>query len=159
MIKYLGLLFSFTLLYSGETIYILPDQHSYCVHQLSQAIKNASGHILVISPSFNHSELKKVLLQAAKRGEKVTIIVKELHKDPLSMVQYDHINLNRASYTFENSTLIIDDTLVCTFSGAIEKERLKSTRSYIRCSDEQKKIELVRRSLNPLIEHSKPYLE
>lgn len=159
MIKLIGLLFTFTLLYSGETIYILPDQHSYCVHELSQAIKNASEDVLVISPSFNHTELKKGILQAAKRGKKITIIIKELHKDPLSMVQYDHVNLYHTSHAFDNSTLIIDNTLVCTFSGAIEEERLKYTRLHIRCSDDPREIELVRRSLKPLVTYSKPYLE
>jgi len=159
MIKLLGLLFTFTLLYGGETIYILPDQHSYCVHELNQAIKNASEEILVISPSFNHTELKKGILQAAKRGKKIIIIVKELHKDPLSMVQYDHVNLYRTSHAFDTSTLIIDNTLVCTFAGAIEEERLKSARLNIRCSDDLEKIELVRQSLKPLVTYSKPYLE
>jgi hypothetical protein len=153
MIKLLGLLFTFTLLYGGETIYILPDQHSYCVHELNQAIKNASEEILVISPSFNHTELKKGILQAAKRGKKITIIVKELHKDPLSMVQYDHVNLYHTSHTFDNTTLIIDNTLVCTFAGAIEEERLKSAHLNIRCSDD------LRQSLKPLATYSKPYLE
>jgi hypothetical protein len=159
MIKLLGLLFTFSLLYSKESVYHFPDQHSYCIHQLGQALKNASEHILLISPSFNHSELKKGILQAAKHGKKVTLVLYNLHKDPLSMVQYEHINLYRTSYTFDNSTIIIDNTLVCTFSGPIEEEEFSSVRSSIRCSDDPQKIEWIRRSLKPLINSAKPYLE
>ncbi|MDD2950885.1 MAG: hypothetical protein PHU29_08870, partial [Sulfuricurvum sp.] len=90
---------------------------------------------------------------------KITLIVKELHKDPLSMVQYNHINLYHIPYPFNTSTIIIDDTLVCTFPGAIEEEGFSSIHSTIRCSDEPKKIEWIRRSLQPLISSAKPYLE
>jgi len=159
MIKLLGLLFTFTLLYGKESVYLFPDQHSYCVHQLTQALKNTSERILVISPSFNHAELKKGILEAAKHGKKVTLVLYDLHKDPLSMVQYENIDLYRTSHPFHSSALIIDNTLVCTFSGPIEKENFSSTRSSIRCSDEPKKIEWIRRSLQPLINSAKPYLE
>jgi hypothetical protein len=159
MIKFLGLLFTFTFIYSEETIYILPDHHSRFIHQLGKALKKSSGEIIIVSPSLNHSELKKEILQSAKRGNNIKMILSDLRNDPLSMVQYDHINLYHTSYTFNNTTLIIDNSLVCTFSGTIEEDRLKSTRSHIRCSDEPRDIELVRRSLKPLMKYSKPYLK
>lgn len=160
MIKLLGLLFSFIFLYGDETIYILPDQQGRFVHQLSQAFKNSSQQILIASPRFNHTELKKGILQAAKHGNNVTMILCNLQNDPLSMVQYERINLYRyTAHPFDKSIIFIDNTLVCTLSGSIVKERLTSTRSHIRCSDERRDIESARHSLKALFVHSKLYLE
>lgn len=160
MIKLLGLLFSFTILYSGETIYILPDQQSRFVHQLGQALKSSSEKIVVVSPSFNHSELKKRILQAAKHGTNVTMLLCSFQNDPLSMVQYEHVDLYRyTAHPFNQSIILVDNTLVCSLSGAINEEHLISTRSRIRCSDEPREIESLRHALKPLFEHSKPYLE
>ncbi|HZF69270.1 hypothetical protein [Sulfuricurvum sp.] len=159
MIKLLGLLFTITLLYGKESVYLFPDQHSYCVYQLNKAMKNASERIIVISHSFNHPELKKGILQAAKHGKNVTLVLNDLHRDALSMVQYDHIELYSTPHPFDTSTLIIDHSLVCTFPGAIEEEDFSFIRSSIRCSDNPKTIEQIRRSLNPLISSAKLYLE
>ncbi len=160
MIKLLGLLFTFALLYSRETNYILPDQQSRFVHQLGQAFKNSPEQILIASPAFNHTELKKRLLQAAKHGSNITMIISNLHNDPLSMVQYEHVNLYRyTAYPLDKSIILIDNTFVCTLSGTLEEDRLTSIHSYIRCSDERRDIASARHSLKTLFEHSKPYLE
>ena len=160
MIKLLGLLFTVTLLYSGETIYILPDHQTRFVHQLNQSFKKGSKQIVIAAPSFNHSELKKGLLQAANHGSNVTMILCNLQNDPLSMVQYERITLHRyTAHPFDTSIILIDNTLVCTLSGSIDQERSTSTRSRIRCSDDIQEIESVRHSLKLLYTDSKPYLE
>lgn len=160
MIKLLGLLFTFTFLYSGETIYILPAQQSRFVHQLNQVFKNASERIVILSPAFNHSELKKGILQAAKHGTDITMFIQNLQNDPLSMIQYEHINLYHYTPTpRDTSIILVDNTYVCTLSGTIDEARLKSAHTTIRCSDEPQKIELLNNSLNLHFTHSKPYLE
>lgn len=158
MIKLLGLLFSFIALYGGEILFHTPNQHSSFIYQLNTLFKNAS-HILIVTPSFNHSELQKGVLKAAKHGSHITLIVHDLKGGPLSMVQYTGVDLYTSASPLEQSAIIIDERLVCTLNGAIDQEDFSSKHSYIRCNDDPEIIQAVRHALFPVLASSKLYLE
>lgn len=158
MIKLLGLLLTFVTLYGGETLFPLPNHHSLFIHQLNKAIKDAS-RILIITPSFNHSLLEKEILNAAKRGSDVTLMVHDPRGASLSMVQYERIHLYTVPTVVEQSVFLVDDTLVCSVEGAIHEKEFASKHSPIRCSDDSGKIEAIRHSILPVMKHSRSYLE
>jgi hypothetical protein len=158
MIKLLGLLFIFGALYGEENIFQLPDQHSRFVHQLSRALKNSSD-LLIITPAYQHSALKKGILDAAKRGTMVTLIVQDLQGDPLSMVQYERITLYTTRAPLLQTIILIDGTLACTSDGAIREDDFGSKRSLIRCSDDPETIRTLRHAQHSIMNHSKLYLE
>lgn len=158
MIKLLGLLFSFITLYGEETLFPLPNHHTLFVHHLNNALKDAS-HILIITPSFNHSLLEKGILNAAKRGSVITLIVHNPRGPSLSMVQYERINLYTIPIAVEESVFLVDDTLVCTVDGAVHDEKFASKHSPIRCSNDSVKIKAIRSSILPAIKQAQGYLE
>lgn len=158
MIKLLGLLFSFIALYGGEILFHTPNHHSSFIYQLNTAFKNAS-RILIVTPSFNHPELQKGVIKAAKYGSRITLIVHNVKGGPLSMVQYEGVDLSTSVSSLEHSAIIIDERLACTINGAINQEDFASKHSYIRCNDDYAAIEAVRHSLLPILNASRPYLE
>lgn len=158
MIKLLGLLFIFSALFGEENIFQLPDHQSRFIHQLSRALKNSSD-VLIITSSYHHSALKKGILDAAKRGSSVTLIVHDLQGDPLSMVQYERINLYTSRTPLPQTIILIDGTLACTSEGPISEEYFSSKCSIIRCSEDRETIKILRYAQHPIISHSKRYLE
>ena len=158
MIKLLILLSLFIPLLAQERLYHTPDHHSRFTYDLNRLLKN-STQIGIISPSFNHSALKKGILQSAKRGSLVTLVVNNPKADPLSMVQYERINLNIYSHPLHQSVFLIDDSLVCTMDGEIDEETLSSQKYLIRCSDDKHTLQAMKRSFTAILNRSKPYLE
>lgn len=158
MIKLLGLLFTFITLYGEETLFPLPDHHALFVYQLNKVLKDAS-HLLILTPSFNHPPLEKGILNAAKRGSVVTLIVHNPQGASLSMVQYERINLFTIPIAVEHSVFLVDDSLVCTVDGAINEKAFASAHSPIQCSNDSGKIKAIRSSILPIMKHSKGYLE
>lgn len=160
MIKLLGILLPFVLLFAQEKSFLLPDQQNLFVHFLAQELKTASHSIVVITPRLNHADLKKALLHGARKGSAVTLIVQDLKGDPLSLVQYERINLLfYNARKLEGSTLIIDERLACTLPLAIEQERFSNHAALVRCSDEHDTIISLHSALQPLIKRSTPYLK
>lgn len=158
MIKFLILLSLFIPLLSQERLYLTPDHHSRFTYDLNRLLKN-SAHIQIISPSFNHAPLRKGILQSAKSGSLVTLVVNNPKSDPLSMVQYERINLYTYSYPLHQSIFLIDDSFVCTMDGEVDEETLSSQKHLIRCSDNLHTIQTIKRSFRAILKHSKPYLE
>jgi len=158
MIKLLVLLFIFVPIYAQETIFKLPDNHSRFLHQLDYSFKTAS-QILVITPSLHHSDLNKKLLTAIKKGSTVTLIVHDSEGDPLSLIQYQNVELYLSSLPLNQTLILVDDALVCTSNVTISKEFFTSRHSVIRCSDNHNKIDSIRNAASPLIQNAKPYLE
>ncbi len=160
MIKLLGILLPFALLFAQEKSFLLPDQQNLFVHFLAQELKSASHRIVVLTPRFNHADLKKALLHGARKGSAVTLIVQDLKGDPLSLVQYERIDLLfYNARKLEGSTVIIDEHLACTLPLAIEQERFSNHASLVRCSDEHDAIISLHSALQPLIKRSIPYLK
>lgn len=158
MIKLIGLLFIFVGVYAQETLYYLPDNHSRLQYELSHSFNSAS-QILIISPSLNHSKLSKSLIHAVKKGGAVKLIVNDPDGDPLSLIQYNNIELYLSSTKIHQTVILVDDSLVCTGNTALIEELYTTKRSMIRCSDNQHDIYLIRNDLHPLVRSAKRYLE
>lgn len=158
MIKLLVLLFIFVSIYAQETIFKLPDNHSRFLHKLDRSFKTAS-QILIITPSLHHSDFSKKLLSAIKKGSMVKLIVHNSGGDPLSLIQYQNVELYLSSLPLNQTLILVDDSLVCMSDIAVREDLYSSEHSLIRCSDNQNKIDSVRNASHPLIQYAKPYLE
>lgn len=158
MIKHLGFLFIFTALYAHESTYLFPDHHARFVHEINQAIKNSSS-ILIVTPSYHHTNLSKGILSATKHASTLKLIVQDPHNDPLSLIQYRNIELFISRATLTQSTILVDDVLVCTVNSPIEEDRFSSKSAPMQCSDSPEKITAIRHALEPVIQSSKAYLE
>lgn len=150
----------FALLYGEPTIFLMPDGQSRFVHHLTHSLKDHSGTILIVTPTFRHPELKKAILKEARKGSRITLVAQHLQGDPLSIVQYDRTNL----YTYtarplEGSVIVIDSRLVCTLPGGIDAEKFIRNASIVRCSDNPSEAAAYRSALLPLLERSKQYLK
>ncbi|HEX5330486.1 hypothetical protein [Sulfuricurvum sp.] len=158
MIKHLGFLFIFTALYAHESTYLFPDHHSRFVHEITQAFKNSSS-ILIVTPSYHHSHLSKGFLSATKHASTLKLIVQDPRNDPLSLIQYRNTELYISRVTLTQSTILVDDVLVCTGSAPIDEAIFSSKSAPMRCSDNPEKIIAIRHALQPVIQSSKAYLE
>jgi predicted transcriptional regulator len=152
------ILFIYKSLYGEQITYCLPDQHSRFLHELHQHFKTSST-ITIISPSFHHSEFKKELQNVAKHGCTVSLILNNLRGDPLSMVQYQYLNLYHTSLPINQSTIFVDNTLVCTLSTPIDEERFMLEHTSVQCSNAQDVIQSIRHTLKPVMLRSEPYLK
>lgn len=160
MIKLIGPLFAFSLLYGGQNVFLLPDQGSVFTQQLSQALRRSRDPVLILTPSFNHPVLKKALLQGAKKGNTVTLITQRLDPASLSIVQYENVLLYRyTARALEGSLVVVGNRLLCTLPSALDQESLCETAALARCSDDPDEIDAMRRSIIPLLKRSRPYLE
>lgn len=158
MIKLLAILLTFMTLYGGEIVFNLPDHHTMFLHHLSQEIKNSSK-IVVISSSFNHSKLKKEFLKRTKKGSTLMLIVHDPKGDPLSMVQYDKVNLYLSPSYLVTNIILIDRKAVCTFNVPLNEENFSSVRTLIRCNDTPDKIKTALDMASSILRHSQSYLE
>lgn len=158
MIKHLVLLFIFVSVYAQETIFKLPDNHSRFLYQLDRSFKTAS-QILIVTPFLHHSDLSKKLLSSIKKGKTVTLIVQDTKGDPLSLIQYQNVELYLSSLPLNQTLILVDNSFACTSDIAVSEELFSSVHSAIRCSDDQNKVRLIRDASHPLIQHAKPYLE
>ena len=158
MIKLLIPLFLFIPLFSLEKLYSIPDHHTLFTYEFNRLCKKSS-HIQIITPSFNHTEIKKGILNAAKQGSYISLVVNDPHGGPLSMVQYEGINLYTYAHPIEQSILMIDNSFVCTLDGTFDEEILGSQHHLIRCSDNPVHIRALKQSIIPILKHAKIYLE
>ena len=152
------LLSLFIPLLSEERGYQFPDHHTLFNYELNRLCKK-STHIQIITPSFNHAVLKKGILKGATKGSKVTLVVNDPQGDPLSMIQYEGVNLYTYSNPLKQSIFMIDDILTCTLDGNINQESFESNKLLIRCSDDPNKIRAIKHALEPILRQAKSYLE
>lgn len=158
MIKLLGLLFIFLPIYGKETFYHTPHNHTDFIHYINKTLKQAN-HVFILTSSYAHYDLQKGILNCAKNGGTITLIAHDISGSPLSMIQYQGVNLYTSQSPLKQSIIVIDDTLVCSLDGAINEEDFASQHLWIRCSDDQNKIKKTRQSLLSIMKYSKPYLE
>ncbi len=160
MIKLLLILFPFLLLFGEETAFLLPDEQSRLTHTLSKVIKHTSNECLIQTPSLNHPDLKKALQYAASRRHNVTLIVQDLKGDPLSLVQYEGVNLFfYNARKLHGTVILIDDHYACTLPIPLDKERFSGDTSIALCSDDENTLQSLRRSLAPIQKRSSLYLK
>ncbi|MBN2870379.1 MAG: hypothetical protein JXK04_05435 [Campylobacterales bacterium] len=141
-------------------MFLMPDQQSAFAHFLARALKEAPEQILIVAPSFHHTEIKKEILKAARKGSRIVLVTQNLHGDPLSLVQYANTEL----YTYDarplqGSVIVIGNRLLCTLPTGIEGETFGRDASLVRCSDDPSEAAAYRSALIPLLKRSKKYLE
>lgn len=160
MIKILLFLLSFSLAHGDTVDYLLPDSHADFSHTLEEALKHARNEILVITPALHHASLKRAALEGVKRGASMTLIVQSLKGDPLSLAQYERVDVRTlGGRTLDGSIIFIDNRFACTLPHSVDAELFSLHASLIQCSDDAIKINALRSALSPLIKRSKSYLE
>ncbi len=157
MIKLLLPLLLIIPIYGENNHFKFPDHHSRFLHHLNQVIKK-SDRVVIVTPSLNHSQIKKMLLSSVKKGGTITLIVNHISGDPLSLVQYRGIHLYLSSHPFSQSTLLVGSALLCSGNENLDEERLGSLHSSYRCTKEPKEVARFERRLQPLLSYTKPYL-
>ena len=160
MIKLIPLLFVFSLTYGNSVDYLLPDSGAVFSHTLEGVLKHSRSEILIISPSFNHASLKRAALEAVKRGSHLTLIVQSLKGDPLSIAQYERVDVRTLiGRPLEGSIIVVDNQQSCTFSAPIDAETFGQNASLVHCSDDIVELKSLQTIFLPLIKRSKAYLE
>ncbi|PHM18190.1 MAG: hypothetical protein CJD30_03135 [Sulfuricurvum sp. PD_MW2] len=158
MIKLLLPLFIVVSLYSHENIYIFPDNHTRCIHEISDLIKKSSS-VLIVSEHYHHPALSKALILSAKKGTQIKLILNDLQGEPLSLVQYRHISLYKTSAALKQSYILIDNTLLYTAKTAIDEDHFSRHHLTMQCSDSPQKMKMQHHFLSPILSSSHPYLE
>ncbi|MFZ2888890.1 hypothetical protein [Sulfuricurvum sp.] len=158
MIKLLWLLCAVISLFAKETVFFIPNNHASFVHELSKAFKNSS-QVFIVTSSFNHTELQKRLTALSKQETNITIILNNAKSDPLSMVQYHHINLYYSTIPLDQTFILIDHSYGCILDGGIEDEAFHRQHTPIRCSTDPIWIKTLYTSLSPIMKYSKRYLK
>lgn len=158
MIKLLLTLLLFIPTFGADKVFYLPNNHSALLDALSSYFKNAQS-IIIVSPEFNHAGLKKKIEKTAHKGSFITIIVNEPRGDPLSMIQYQNIDLILSPTQLYRSTILVDERIVCNFDGKIDQENMSTTGQTVRCSDQRDIIDKQHLILKTLLNKGKPYLE
>lgn len=145
-------------LYSQEDIYLFPDNHTRYIHEISRLIKNSSS-VVIMSEHYHHPVLSKALIASAKNGTQVKVLLTDLRGEPLSLVQYRHINLYNISVAPKQSYILIDNTLLCSANTAIDEDYFSRHHFIMQCTDSPQKIEIQHRALYSILKSSQPYLE
>lgn len=158
MKKLLLPLFIVVSLYSHENIYIFPDNHTRYIHEISHLIKKSSS-VLIVSEHYHHPVFSKTLIGSAKNGSHIKLILKNIEGEPLSLIQYSHINLYQTSVPLTQSVILIDNRLLCVINAPFDKEHFSRHHLTMECSDSLQKMKLQHRSLSPILSSSHPYLE
>jgi len=158
MIKLLAILFIFKSLYSEQNTYHFPDQHSRFLHILHQSFKTSSS-IVIITPSLHHSALKKELQNVSHHGCNVSLYLNNLDGDPLSMVQYQNINLYHAPLLVNQTIILVGKSLVCTLSAPIDEERFSTEQINAQCNDSTDTLRDIQASNQLILLHSESYLK
>ncbi len=158
MIKLLLILFSFISVFGADTPFILPNNHSALLYYLGTYFKNAQS-IVIVSPAFNHTELKKKIEKSAQKGSQVTLIVANPKGDPLSMIQYQNIDLIVSPVQLHETTFLVDERMMCSFNGKIDEEEMSLSKRDVRCSDHKEVIAQHYVIVKTLRQKAKPYLE
>ncbi len=159
----LFLLFKFSLF--SQVLYLLPDDYDNVIQHLSHQIERAEDTILIITEEFNNYTLKKSLIKASIRGVAITLISsKDDQKSHLAL--YKNIDSreiiplesSRREGKITMSIIIIDASLTCKLSTALETTHIKHDTAIFTCNNNTNYIHALRETLSPLIQRSTPYL-
>jgi len=156
MIKLLLLLLIFSLAYGKNINYLLPDQNTILVHKLKNMFKHSHQKIHIVTSAFNHTPLKRAIIEATNRGSQLTLIVHSLNEDPLSLAQYEGVEVRvLKGRDLQGSIIVVDDHFSCLFPGPINIESFSKYASLVQCSEEGFSEQL----LSPFLKRSVPYLK
>lgn len=114
---------------------------------------------MIITEHYQHSSLSKALIGSTKKGTTIKLIVKNPKGEPLSLVQYQNIDLYLSNIPLTQTDIIIDDALVCSGSTPIDEDYFRSQHLSLHCTDSPDKIRILKHSIQPILHKSKRYLE
>ncbi len=152
-----------TVLVAKNVLYLLPHQHDSALSYLCKALQNAQSSVTIISTKIDSYELKKAFLSLVKKKIPVQIISSSEHHLGVEWVQYANVSLSLLHtdtvmpLTF--SLIIIDETLTCKLSTALESTLMQSTFSLLECSQTQYARDYAFKIRDALLPYSKAYLE
>jgi hypothetical protein len=90
----------------------------------------------------------------------LTLIVQSLKGDPLSIAQYERVDVRTLiGRPLEGSIIVVDNQQSCTFSAPIDAETFGQNASLVHCSDDIVELKSLQTIFLPLIKRSKAYLE
>lgn len=158
MIKLLGILSLFLPIFAREELYLLPNNHTSFLYDLSAKLKKSS-EVTLLTTSFQHPKIASLLHKPSKKRAHITLIVNSPQNDPISLVQYSNITLRLSATPIPQTLILVDQDWVCSLQGGLEEERMGGSHSPIRCSDDPSTILAVQRSVRSILKSSSPYLE
>jgi len=153
MIKFIALLFTFTILNGQSILYCLPKEKSHFEYSLSNHLKNAR-EIIIITPSMDIPSFKNKLIKAVSNGATLTVITQNVSKDPIALVAYENVELFLSCEKPKETTIIIDSDFMCTQKGSLIDSKTTFT-----CTDDSLRIQKRVKKLTKLRRDSKRYLE
>lgn len=118
-----------------------------------------SDHLTIITPSLNHSGIKKELLRYVKSANTVTLIVQSLKDDPLYLVQYHNIELHYYHKRPLNGTIIATDKDICYLVLPLSHDALSREKSFGWCTDDPVLLRQNQNLIHSIMNHSTPYLK
>ncbi len=143
--------------------YILPHQHDSALSYLCKALQEAQSSVTIISTKIDSYELKKALLPSVKKKIPIQIISYSDENLGVEWVQYANVSLlfmdSHSIMPLTFSLILIDDTLTCKLSTALDTALMHSTFSFLECSHTQYAREYANKIRNTLLPYSKPYLK
>ncbi len=143
--------------------YLLPHQHDSALSYLCKALENAHSSVTIISTKIDSYELKKAFLSLVKKKIPVHIISASEHHLGVAWVQYANVSFSLLDtdtvmpLTF--SLILIDDTLTCKLSTALDSKLMQSTFSVLECSQTQYARKHAYKIRDTLLPYSRVYLE
>jgi len=158
MIKLLLLVCVFLSVYGKQVLFDFPRQNS-AFHEYIHRMFRQNDQIMIITPSLNHSVLKKELLHHVKNGNSLILIVQSLKNDPLYLVQYKGIQLYQYQKRSLNGTIIMSASDVCYLTVPLDTDKLSRDKSIGWCSDEAEVLRQNHSLYTTIKKHSTLYLK
>ncbi|MCX6073925.1 MAG: hypothetical protein NTY39_06355 [Campylobacterales bacterium] len=154
MIKFITLLFTFSVLNGQSILYSLPKETTHFEYSLNTHLKNAQETIIA-TPSMNTRSFKSKLIKAVSHGCSLTLITQNISNDPIALVAYQNIELLLYfEKPLKESTIIVDSNFMCTKKGS-----LGESKTTIICTDDSLLLQKTLKNIHQMRTHSKRYLE
>ncbi len=160
MIKFITLFVSLSVANAQTISYMLPDDKALFEYSLTAHLKKVNTEIVILTPLLHYSALRTQLIHNIGNGIKLTIIAQSPAHDSLKLIAYRNVELYEYhARPLADTLIMIDNTLVCHLSGALDDEELARNTQNIVCSDEPELLQTMQKNINKTIARSKPYLK
>jgi hypothetical protein len=160
MIKLLTLFLTLSVVNAQTLTFLLPDEKSGFEHELIHHLKKAHTQVILLTPSLNHPELRRQLIQFVSKGVKLTLITQNPSADPVQLVAYNGVELYLyGARSLSDTLILIDDETVCHISGGLNDQELSRKSQNAFCSDDSDFILTLHQNANRILARSKPYLK
>ena len=160
MIKLLTLFLSLSVANAQTISYMLPDDKALFEYSLAAHLKKANATIVILTPALHYGALHTQLIHTIGKGIKLTLITQNLTHDPLELIASRGVELYEYhARPLADTLILIDNTLVCHLSGALEDEDLVHKTQNVLCSDEPELLQTIQLNIHKTLARSKPYLK